>query len=253
MLKRVVKSVVLKAFSPLAARLGYTRNGGSASDKNNLLDTFYSTLIAINFKPRHIVDVGANHGSWTREALRYFPDARYTLLEPQFWLQRSIQDVLDTNPRVTFHAVGAGAQAGTFKFTIVDSDDSCTFRITEESARTQGFRQIDVPVVTLNDFFGRTDWPAPDIIKIDAEGIDLEVLQGASAFFGRTEIFMVEAGVVQKNFDNSIQKVVAYMDAHGYRLFDITDLNRPWSTRVLWLVELAFIKRTGFIDSQSFV
>jgi hypothetical protein len=35
----------------------------------------------------------------------------------------------------------------------------------------------------------------------------------------------------------------------GYRLFDISDLNRPFQPRVLWLVELVFIKNNGIIDS----
>jgi hypothetical protein len=35
--------------------------------------------------------------------------------------------------------------------------------------------------------------------KIDAEGLDLEVLKGASNYFGKTEIFMVEAGVLSQN------------------------------------------------------
>jgi hypothetical protein len=34
--------------------------------------------------------------------------------------------------------------------------------------------------------------------KIDAEGLDLEVLKGASNYFGKTEIFMVEAGVYHR-------------------------------------------------------
>ena len=48
----------------------------------------------------HIVDIGANHGTWTRETLKYFPDAFYTLIEPQKWLQPSFQDLLDSNSKI---------------------------------------------------------------------------------------------------------------------------------------------------------
>jgi len=79
------------------------------------------------------------------------------------------------------------------------------------------------------------------------------VLQGANSFFGKTEVFMVEAGVVNKAFDNSFLKLLTFMDNNGYRLFDITELNRPFIPTVLWLVELVFIKKNGFIDSFNFI
>ena len=49
----------------------------------------------MGFAPKHIIDVGANRGLWTRTALQYFPDAHYTLIEPQDHLKTHIQDLLD--------------------------------------------------------------------------------------------------------------------------------------------------------------
>lgn len=222
-------------------------------DKNALLFNFYDTLKKLNFEPKHIVDVGANHGAWTREALLYFPDAYYTLLEPQNWLSTSFQDILENNSKVKYYPVGAGEKEGGFLFTIVDRDDSCSFRYTKEEAIVAGLKQVEIPVVTLNSLLAETDLPIPDIIKIDAEGLDIEVLKGASNFFGKTEIFMVEAAVANKIFSNSFIKLINFMDENDYRLFEITDLNRPFDTKVLWLVELVFIKKDGFLDSQKYI
>jgi hypothetical protein len=55
-------------------------------DKNNLLSILFNNLKSMGFIPKHIVD-GANHGTWTREVITHFPDAYYTLLEPQNWLK----------------------------------------------------------------------------------------------------------------------------------------------------------------------
>ena len=241
-------------------KLGYTLSKVNThnpvlntNSKDYLLFNFYNTLKKINFYPKHIVDIGANHGTWTRETLQYFPDAYYTLLEPQHWLKKSFQDILETNPKVQFHPVGAGEQEGSFQFTIVDRDDSCSFRYTEEEAKAAGYEQIEISVVTLNNLLSSSELPIPDIIKIDAEGLDIEVLKGASNYFGKTEIFMVEAGVVNKAFDNSFLKLINFMDTNGYRLFEITDLNRPFEPQVLWLVEVVFVKKRGFIDSQVII
>ena len=220
--------------------------------KEELLHNFYFILNKINFQPKHIVDVGANHGSWTREALNYFPDAYYTLVEPQYWLKDSFKDILEKNPKVKFFPIGAGEKSGSFKFTLVDRDDSCTFRISEEEAEKFGHKQVELPILTLNEIIEKSFNIVPDIIKIDAEGLDIEVLRGASSYFGKTEIFMVEAGVLNKYFNNSFFNMINFMEDRGYRLFDITDLNRPWSAPVLWLVELVFIKKNGQIDSLRF-
>ena len=243
-MKKIIKSFLISLFNPITVKLGYIP---AKSVKNTLLDNFYNTMIAMGLDVKHIVDVGANHGTWTREALSYFPNASYTLVEPQKWLQPSFQDLLDNNPKLKFHAVGAGKENGSFQFTIVDRDDSCSFRHTPEEALKGGFKQIEIPVVTLNELLKNT--PIPEIVKIDAEGLDIEVLDGASNLMGETEIFMVEAGVVNKQFDNSFLEVINYMDKNGYRLFEITDLNRPFNPKVLWLVELAFIKKNGVIDN----
>ncbi|HVX25475.1 MAG TPA: FkbM family methyltransferase, partial [Parafilimonas sp.] len=198
------------------------------------------------------VDIGANHGTWTRELLKYFPDSYYTMLEPQQQMRESVKDIL-SNPKISFHAVGAGKENGSFKFTIFDRDDSCSFMYTEQEATEKNFPQIEVPVVTLNDFIAEQSLPAPDIIKIDAEGLDMDVLEGSRNFFGKTEIFMVESGIVNKRFDNSVLNVVNFMDKNDYLLFDITDLNRPFESPVLWLTELVFVKKGGLIDSNNWI
>lgn len=256
-IKKFFKKILTKVLDPIIIKLGYKKNINRAEQylisKNSLLDIFFSNLLSMGFVPKHIVDVGANHGTWTRETLKYFPDAHYTLIEPQYWLKDSFQNILDSNPKVQFYPVGAGEKDGKFNFTIVDRDDSCTFRFSNEEAKVSGFKQLEIPVVTLNGLFSDSELPIPDIIKIDAEGLDIEVLKGASNFFGKTEIFMVEAGVVNKSFDNSFLKLINFMDEKGYRLFDITDINRPFQPKVLWLVELVFVKKNGFIDTQVIV
>lgn len=105
---------IKKVSKLLLKNLGYTLSKVNTikivdtNGKNYLLSNFYNTLKKINFEPKHIVDIGANHGTWSREALQYFPDAYYTLLEPQEWLKESFQDILETNPKVQFYPVGAG-------------------------------------------------------------------------------------------------------------------------------------------------
>ncbi len=258
-MKRTLKKIVLKFFDPLARRLGYRNESLLITNlvvheplsKNALLFEFFSILNDINFVAQHIVDVGSNHGHWTREILKHFPNAAYTLVEPQYWLKESVQDLLISNHNIRFFGMGAGKQPGNLLFTVSDSDDCSTFRYNAEEAKEKGFKQITVPVITLNDLIASKNLGIPDIIKIDAEGLDLDVLEGASHFFGKTEIFIVEAAVVCTLINNSFSAVNNYMEERGYRLFDITDLNRHKNPSVLWLVELVFVRRDGRVDNYE--
>jgi hypothetical protein len=56
------------------------------------LGHFFPLLRRMGFAPRHVVDVGANRGYWTRAAFKYFPNAVYTLVEPQDHLKSYTQD-----------------------------------------------------------------------------------------------------------------------------------------------------------------
>ena len=256
-MKEFVRNALTKILNPLVIRLGYVHWSKATIEKdvhgkNSLLEVFFRNIKEMGFIPQHIIDVGANHGTWTRETLKYFPDAYYTLVEPQEWLKPSLQDLLDTNSKITFNPFGAGAKSGSFMFTIVDRDDSCSFRYTEEEARAEGFKQVEIPIITLNEILHKNrTLPFPDLVKIDAEGLDIEVLEGASDLIGKTEVFLVEAAIFNKEFENSLLNMVNYMDQKGYRLFELTDLNRPFQPNVLWLVELAFIKKGGIIDSYQ--
>ena len=44
---------------------------------------FLKKLVQHGFSPQTIVDIGANHGGWSRIAKAVFPQANFVLLEPQ--------------------------------------------------------------------------------------------------------------------------------------------------------------------------
>ena len=129
--------------------------------------------------------------------------------------------------------------SGSLPFTLVGRDDSSTFVLTEEQARQAGLPQTLVAIKTLNEIAAGA--PSPDMVKIDAEGFDLRVLAGASDLLGKTDIFLVEACICSGS-ENSAAAVVEFMAKAGYRLMDITDLNRSPRHGVLWLCELAFLR-----------
>lgn len=218
--------------------------------KNYLLKTSFSILKHFDFEPNHILDIGANHGTWTRETLKYFPNSYYTMVEPQKWLKESFEDLLKS-PKINYHPIGMGKENGSFKFTVVNRDDSSSFRYTEEEAKANNFKQIEIPVKTIDTLISENQHlPKPDLIKIDAEGLDLEVIEGASNTLNSVEVIMIEAAITNYEFNNDIRTVLNFMYERGFKVLDFTDLNRPFKSNILWLVELIFIKKGGIIDQK---
>jgi FkbM family methyltransferase len=196
----------------------------------------------LGFAPRHIVDVGANRGIWTRAAFKYFRDPVYTLVEPQDHLRSYSQDLVAQGCKLNWINAGCGDFCGTLPLIVGYRDDSATF--VDRHDEPAGSQRITVPMMTLNKLVASTGAGLPEMVKIDAEGFDLKVLAGASDLLGKTDIFLVEAVVRRgpRAFDNSVAEVVRFMAKTGYNLMDITDLNRSPKHGVLWLCELAFLR-----------
>jgi hypothetical protein len=87
-----IKQLVQAGFGAFGLRL--TRVSNEPKHYYDQMDSFFLVLKRRGFSPNHIVDVGANHGYWTRTSLKYFPDVYYTLIEPQDFLRENVQDLL---------------------------------------------------------------------------------------------------------------------------------------------------------------
>lgn len=221
------------------------------NEKRSLLSNFYNILKAENYTPKCIYDIGANKGTWTKECMNFFPDSNYILFEPQPNLRSNIEKCLQGKNNYSIYTVGVGNKNDKLLFTYHERDDSCSFIISEEEAAQKGYKQVYTPIVKLDSFVVENNLPKPDILKIDAEGIDLDVLAGASHIINNhVEIVLVEVGVMNKYIKNSALEVLKYMDKANFKLFDITDLNRPFKNNVLWLCEFVFIKKNSVLDKE---
>jgi FkbM family methyltransferase len=188
-------------------------------------------------------------------ALKYFPDAYYTLVEPQDHLRIDVQDLLARDGKIRWISAGASDRLGTLPLTISCPDDSSRFMLTPQAAKVFGgirIREVEVPVTTLNEIVRASKAPFPDMVKIDAERFDLRVFAGASEPVGKTDIFLLEATVCardagQGNFENTLGNVIQTMARAGYRIFDITDLNRSPKHGFLWLCEVAFLRNASHL------
>lgn len=196
------------------------------SAKHGLADTV--DLARSGFEIRTIVDVGANTG---QSALRFraaFPRARIASVEPV----RATFDELQrrtTGLDVECHRLALGASCGqATMFLTPFSETSSLVRPPDDELRGQE----DVDVTTLDDFLRDNNIPMVDLLKIDAEGYDLEVLKGASETLSAGRVRFVMAEV---NFHPGDERHPLFDDvrellvSHGFALFGIYGQHLEWS------------------------
>jgi FkbM family methyltransferase len=211
------------------------------------IDVLFSVLKNSGFSPNHVIDIGANHGAWTRASLRFFPGAQYTLLEPQDQLKVHHQDLVAAGYRIQWVNAGASDKSGTLPFYPCPyRDDSSTF----VGAEGDSSITTTAEVISLDDLLVRYKLPVPEMVKIDAEGFDLKVLQGAKTLLGKTDVILLEASVLSP-YENSVAATMQLMTERGYRLIDITDINRSPKDNMLWLLELAFLRNNSLLFSSA--
>ena len=253
-MKNVIKKILKKLGFVILKKEHYQKLSSEMLKPKHLnhtihLDFLMRLLKDIGYKPNMIFDIGANRGGWTASALEYFPNANYILFEPQANLANEIKNRFSEKPNIQCFTIGVGNQKATLHFTLHERDDSCNFLMTKEEADAQGYQQIEVPVVALDAFIREQNVQNPDILKIDAEGIDLQVLEGArETIKNHTEVVLVEVAIINPMFENTALAVMEKMDSWGFKLFDITDLNRPFEPKVLWLSEFVFIRKNGILN-----
>lgn len=196
------------------------------------------------FDPKAVLDAGANHGEWTRAALEFFPSARYLLVEPQDHLKAHVDDLLSGGRDIRWLTAGVGNRSGRECLTVTPNDVSSTFILDAPEAKSMGFAQVPVRMTTINEIV-RTEFArAPDLVKLDVEGYELKAIEGASDIMGKTEVFFLEAAVCASRLENTVAAVIRTMENVGYRVVDITDINRK-PHGLLWLCELVFLREAS--------
>jgi FkbM family methyltransferase len=207
------------------------------------LNGFFFTLKRAGFHPSLIYDVGANRGQWMRVAHSAFPQARIVCFEPQAHLHRRTRNV-------EWRAIGLSNEEGEASFTMLEDEVSSNFRTSPQAAERRGLRQVTVPISTIDRQLAGA---IPDLVKIDAEGLDMEVLEGASTTFGKTDVFIVETGILS-DVENDLRTVCDFMAARGYRLAQIVGVNNAIKSHLLFLADLAFIRADSplLADCDSF-
>ena len=176
-----------------------------------------------------VLDIGAHVG---QSALRYhswFPQAKIYSFEPVSATYSTLEENLAGLDRIETRKIAFGSDNYETDMILKDNPLSMT-----NSLKTTNVEPISqstserVAVRTIDSFLDEHDISVVDFLKIDTEGYELEVLEGARNALGdgRIRVIFCEVGFHDQNTQNTpIELVHNYFKQYEYHLFGFYETN----------------------------
>ena len=171
-----------------------------------------------------VIDVGANKGSYLWALSRAVPRGRVVAFEPQPILVKYLRDAcsLAGLNNVTVVSGGVSSAAGTLKLAIPGTGESSPGASFEEVVSSrEDCRFIEVPVVTLDDYF-KDENTKIGALKVDVEGHELAVLKGASHLIKKHRPTIVCECEQRHMSEGRVQDVIDFIESMHYTGYLVT-------------------------------
>jgi len=196
------------------------------------------------FSAEVVFDVGAHHGQSAEQFLRWFPGARVYCFEPVAESLALLRERLAGESRVRCFQLALGARSGEAAIRRDGTPDSYSIEELPEPAQA-GSGDV-VAVETVDRFSAREGIARIGLLKVDTEGHDLAVLEGAEGLLARQaiDLVQVEAGWHASNRRHvPVEAFKAHLEPRGYRLFAVYQQVGEWPTGEPYLrrADLVFI------------
>jgi FkbM family methyltransferase len=172
-----------------------------------------------------VIDVGANLGLMSVPVLQACASCRVVSFEPSPsslpYLERT---AADSAYRDRWMVVGkaVGDSAAELDF-VVGSPRDALYEGFRSGDRIAGGRIIKVPVTTLDEEWRRWGEPDVSLIKIDVEGGEAAVMNGATALLERRHPAILVEWYAQylARFDTRPDELLRIAERHHYRIFTV--------------------------------
>lgn len=196
----------------------------------------------IGFYPRVVIDVGAQLGTF--ELYEAFPQSKHLLIEPVKEHEPQLLNICRQLPDAEVIIAAATSVSETVKLAVTPNLQYAS--LVKTIPKDNDYRTIDG--IALDDICRERHLHGPYLIKIDVDGLEVDVLKGAVHILSETEYVIVESTLFHQLYD-----VMDFLRVHDFVLYDIVDnMYRPIDL-ALWQVDMAFVKKEGqFRQNKSF-
>jgi FkbM family methyltransferase len=228
----------------IARRAGYVVHRWPAN-RFDAMDAALEMLVARGYRPRVVIDGGANRGQWFGIASPIFPGAAFHLIEAQDFCWPYLERAAAARGRTTLHRTAITSPGVTTVRMHRGGDPGNTGAFV--FAESEGhILDLQAPATTLDALFSAVVTPDDRLLlKLDIEGHELEALRGASALLDVVEVLVCEVRFFDVNRSGRPEfgDVLGFLDARGFALYDFDMLaSRPRDLR-LRIGDAIFVRR----------
>ena len=195
------------------------------------------------FMPSVVFDVGAQVG--TPELYSAFPDAHHVFIEPVAECMPILNEIAGQLKSATVINCAVSNVNGITSLSLTPS------RQYSSIDTKMGDETRAIEVKTVDSIYEDIRIDGPVLLKIDVDGIEVKVLQGAKSILRNDCIVVIEASIADDA--PRFNRVVEYLSSYGYEVYDIVDPLYRQSDWHLWQVDLIFAKPNALIwGSKSY-
>jgi FkbM family methyltransferase len=198
------------------------------------------------YSPKVIFDAGAAVGRWTRMALEFWPDARYFLFEALEERKPELDRVAaDTGAKLEVLIGGVGKEDGPLTMGITES-------LFDSSFAYAGSRSRQIECHRLDSLYRQGRVRKPDFLKMDVQGFELKVLEGAREVLSDCGVVLMECQFFRFcESMNTLDRTIAVMSSYGFVPYEFVDFLRRPLDGAMGQCDLIFVRRGHWLLSDN--
>jgi FkbM family methyltransferase len=216
-----------------------------SNDIDNSMFFKINNLKKLGYSPSLIIDVGAYKGEWTQRVLEIFPRSKFIMIEPQTDKIGVLSRLQGQHSSIKFfHSLVGKENKDDVLFYEMETGSSI---YAEQTAVTRSKKLYNMKTLdTLLIIKEKEDV----FLKLDVQGAEIDVLEGAKACLESTSFILLEASLLDYNAGAPlVGELVEYLSKKNFVLFDICEMRRK-KDHTLFQVDLLFTKRDSIIRQQ---
>ena len=183
-----------------------------------------------DWKPRGIVDAGANVGGWTTAVQASLPGVPILMVEASTTHNKELEETKQMFPKVVDYqiAVMSSADGDTIEFFAIDAfrgTGNSMFR--EQSQHFNDVKPVLRTTAKLDTLVRNSHLEHVDYLKLDVQGAELLVLSGATETLNKATFVQLEVSVIEYNEGGSCwHEIDELLRQHGFHFYDTADYIR---------------------------
>lgn len=196
-----------------------------------------------------IIDGGAHRGGSVEAYSVYVPNAEFHCFEPDPVLAGELKGLFAGRPNVRIIASALGQSSGHAMFNINASRPTNSLLPVADGiqldlqALCQVVEQVDVDVVTIDEYCKAQNIKQVDILKLDLQGYDYKALLGANSTLKNVRVVQVEVLFTEiYQGCNLFPDILTLMLGHGFSLYTLCGIHYGKNDELLWS-DAIFVRR----------